>query len=373
MKFLDLFAGIGGFRLGLEQSGHECVGHCEIDRHANRSYQAMHNPKEGEWFAEDINTVDAAAMPGVGLWCFGFPCQDISVAGKQGGISANRSGLFFAVMRLLREIEEKNKPGWLLIENVKNLFSVNGGRDFLRVLAELDAVGYDAQWQLINSKDFGVPQNRERVFIVGNLRGRCAGKILPVCGEGGGTLKQIVGGRQGMRVYDPNGLSCTLSTDGGGLGKNTGLYIVPYVIDKDRLRQTTDETAANCIDANYHKGLDNHGQRTAILEAIPCITPDILNKNQNGRWFKEPDDPMFTLTSQDRHGVLLRSADGYRIRRLTPRECFRLQGFPDEYFDRAAAVNSDTQLYKQAGNGVTVTVIRAIGKKFAEYEKAMEE
>lgn len=144
MKFLDLFAGIGGFRLGLEQAGHQCVGHCEIDKNANRSYQAMHNPKEGEWFAEDINKVEAVAIPSADLWCFGFPCQDISIAGKQEGISGNRSGLFFAVMRLLREIEEKNKPGWLLIENVKNLLSVNGGRDFLRVLSELDAVGYNA-------------------------------------------------------------------------------------------------------------------------------------------------------------------------------------------------------------------------------------
>lgn len=364
MKFLDLFAGIGGFRLGLEQSGHECVGHCEIDRHANRSYQAMHNPKEGEWFAEDINAVDAAAVPRAGLWSFGFPCQDISVAGKQGGISANRSGLFFAVMRLLREIEEKNKPGWLLIENVKNLFSVNGGRDFLRVLTELDAVGYDAQWQLINSKDFGVPQNRERVFIVANLRGRCAGKILPVCGENGNFIKQLAGRQQSMRLYDVNGLSCTLNTWGNHRGG-------PCVIDRERIRANADGETANCITASYGKGLDNRGERTAILEAIPCITPDILNKNQNGRRFKETGDPTFTLTSQDRHGILLRSAEGYRIRRLTPRECFRLQGFPDEYFDRAAAVNSDTQLYKQAGNGVTVTVIRAIGKKFAEYEKAM--
>lgn len=130
-------------------------------------------------------------------------------------------------------------------------------------------------------------------------------------------IRQIIGGSQGNRVYDPNGLSCTLSSQGGGMGAKTGLY------------------------------------------AVPVLTPDRAEKRQNGRRFKENGEPMFTLTGQDRHGVLL----GKRIRKLTPKECFRLQGFPDEYFERAAAVNSDRQRYKQAGNSVTVNVIYEIARR----------
>lgn len=194
MKFLDLFAGIGGFRLGMEMAGHECVGHCEIDKFANASYIAMHRPKEGEWFADDITRVRAADIPGADCWCFGFPCQDISVAGKQGGFtSGKRSSLFFAVTGLIRELEEENRPAILFVENVKNLLSINGGFDFAKLLIELDEIGYDAEWQVLNSKNFGVPQNRERVFIIGHLRGRGGRKVFPVGGNTGGTLKGFQG------------------------------------------------------------------------------------------------------------------------------------------------------------------------------------
>ena len=216
----------------------------------------------------------------------------------------------------------------------------------------MDELGYDVEWQLLNSANFGVPQNRERVFIIGHLRGTCGRKIFPIVdnaketfelqGQKTGTItartgsantvrtyvveseqhaqiRQIIGGSQGNRVYDPNGLSCTLSSQGGGMGAKTGLY------------------------------------------AVPVLTPDRAEKRQNGRRFKENGEPMFTLTGQDRHGVLL----GKRIRKLTPKECFRLQGFPDEYFERAAAINSDTQLYKQAGNSVTVNVIYEIARRLS--------
>ena len=180
MKFLDLFSGLGGFRLGLEMAGHECVGHCEIDKFANKSYIAMHEPKESEWFAEDITKVRADELPGADIWCFGFPCQDISIAGKQKGFGGHRSSLFFAVTRIIRELEEEDKPSILFIENVKNLLSVNRGYDFLKLLIELDEIGYDAEWDILNSKHFGVPQNRERLFIVGNLRGRSRRKVFPI-------------------------------------------------------------------------------------------------------------------------------------------------------------------------------------------------
>lgn len=362
MKFIDLFSGIGGFRLGMEMAGHECAGHCEIDKFADRSYRAMHDVKESEWYADDIRTVKVCDIPEADVWCFGFPCQDISVAGKQRGFKGNRSSLFFAVTGFLRQEDEESRPKYLLIENVKNLLSVNRGYDFARLLVELDEIGYDAEWDLLNSKDFGTPQNRERVFIVGHLRSRCTGKVFPLGEtETENTCRQVAGGSQDMRVYDPAGTSVTLSGGGGGLGANTGLYAVDA-------RPTDPQKAA-----------------------IPVLTPGRAEKRQNGRRFKENGEPMFTLTAQDRHGVAIYQRphgynkggihkdaptltgnayqennvllQNYRIRKLTPRECFRLQGFPDEYFDRAAAVCSDTQLYKQAGNSVTVNVIYEIARR----------
>ena len=183
MTFLDLFSGIGGFRLAMEQAGHVCVGHCEIDKYANESYIAMHKPRECEWYADDITRVRAEDMPRAECWCFGFPCQDISIAGKQQGFAGQRSSLFFTATSLIRGQTEENKPSCLLIENVKNLLSINGGVDFARLLMELDEIGYDAEWAVLNTSDV-LPQNRERIFIVGHLRGRSTRKVFPIGADG---------------------------------------------------------------------------------------------------------------------------------------------------------------------------------------------
>ena len=204
MKFIDWFAGVGGFRRGMELAGHECVGFCEFDKFAVMSYTAMHlctdeqlaylatlpfkerqkeilkdEYRNGEWFSDDIRSVDARSIPDSDCWCFGFPCQDISVAGKQLGFIGNRSSLFFRVMYMVGQLPEEKKPTYLFIENVKNLLSVNGGWDFAKLLSELDKNGYDAEWQVLDSKDFGVPQSRERVFIIGHFRGRSTTQIFP--------------------------------------------------------------------------------------------------------------------------------------------------------------------------------------------------
>lgn len=205
MTFIDWFAGVGGFRKGLEEAGHECIGFCEFDEFATASYTSMHlltdeqreylstldmkdrqkeilkeEYRNGEWFANDIRRVYAGDIPEADCWCFGFPCQDISIAGKQTGFKGNRSGLFFRVMYLLGQLQEEKRPTYLFIENVKNLLSVNGGWDFARLLVEMDKGGYDAEWQVLNSKDFGVPQNRERIFIIGHLRGRGGRVVFPL-------------------------------------------------------------------------------------------------------------------------------------------------------------------------------------------------
>ena len=140
MKFIDFFAGIGGIRLGLEQAGHECVGFCEWDKFARTAYKAMYDT-EGEWECHDVRTASSMELPKADLWCFGFPCQDISVAGKQKGLQeGERSGLFYEVMRLLAGLRQEDRPRWLLIENVKNLLSIGNGFDFARLLVEVGGV-----------------------------------------------------------------------------------------------------------------------------------------------------------------------------------------------------------------------------------------
>lgn len=177
MTFLDFFAGIGGFRLGMEMAGHTCLGHCEIDEAANRSYIAMHNPREDEWYAGDIRTVKPGDLPAAEVYCFGFPCQTFSIAGRRAGFNDTRGTLFFEVMRLAKE----RHPDLLFAENVKGLLNHDEGRTFGTIIRAMDELGYDAEWQVCNSKYFGVPQNRERVFIIGHFRGGgCTEPIFPL-------------------------------------------------------------------------------------------------------------------------------------------------------------------------------------------------
>ncbi|MFJ7950762.1 DNA cytosine methyltransferase [Lysinibacillus sp. NPDC096418] len=383
MRFLDLFAGIGGFRLGLEQAGHECVGYVEWDKFARKSYEAIHNT-EGEWTWHDITTIDYRNVPRADCWTFGFPCQDISVAGEQKGFSGNRSSLFFAVTKRLRQIKEwgsEKMPTYLLIENVKNFLSVNGGWDFMLAQAELDEIGYDLEWDVLNSRDFGVPQNRERVFIVGHLRGRSTRKVFPVRGTSSEANSiEIIAHRKGYRrntqVFNPTGITETLDTgQGGGRGHYT------IMMNRNEIKGETD--VSHSLMARDYKGIGNQAMaavaiksteitikengiaiREATKKGFDTAYPgDSINyslpnsKTRRGRVGKGVAN---TLDTGCQQGVL---TEEYSIRKLTPRECWRLQGFPDWAFDRAVAVNSDSQLYKQAGNSVTVNVIEAIGKK----------
>lgn len=402
MKFIDFFSGVGGFRRGMELAGHECVGFCEFDKFAVASYTAMHLMTEkdreyistlpknkrvaeagkeeyrhGEWYANDIRRIFAEDIPKTDCWCFGFPCQDISVAGKQLGFNGARSSLFFRVMRLVQDLEEKDRPTYLFIENVKNLLSVNGGTDFLKLLIALDESGYDAEWQVINSADY-VPQNRERVFVIGHLRGRSTTKVFPIERADRENSVQIIAHREGfrrnMQVFSPEGITESLDTgQGGGRGHYTDM---PVFCDMSKSAGIQTYDNAFCLQARYHKGICNRRKETSGI-CVPVLTPDRAEKRQNGRRTKGNGEPMFTLTGQDRHGVMISTPDGMAfyavwyekyqcyvaIRKLTPRECFRLQGWSDEYFHRAELVNSDSQLYKQAGNGVTVPVIYEIAKR----------
>lgn len=293
MNFLDLFSGIGGFRLGLERNGHKAVGYVEIDKFARQAYNAMYDTS-GEWTATDITTVTDEEWRkfngSVDIIAGGFPCQAFSIAGKRlGFLDRTKGTLFFDIARAAKQI----KPRYLFLENVKGLLNHDGGNTFRTILNTLDELGYDVEWRVLNSKDFGVPQNRERVYIIGHFRGDSGREVFPFFGENGTTNQSVIdqignlsengsfgGNPQAGRVYSVDGIAPTLNTMQGG-----------------------------------------------------------------GR------EPKIMLNN--------------RIRKLTPRECWRLQAFPDELFDKAKASGlSDSQLYKQAGNSVTVKVIETIANGF---------
>ena len=295
MKFLDLFAGIGGFRLGMEANGHECIGFCEIDKFARASYKAIYDT-EGEIELHDITKVtdeEVKAIGHVDIICGGFPCQAFSVAGKRKGFEDTRGTLFFEIARFASIL----RPSLLFLENVKGLLSHDKGNTFKTILRALDGLGYDVEWQVLNSKNFSVPQNRERVFIIGHLRGASTRGVFPFGGES-------------SKFYSEQ----------------------PEI---DIVGNTK-----NPKDTSYGTGSVVYNSKGLI--GTLCA-----------RDYKEPKQIL----------------DGTILRKLTPNEYWRLQGFPDWAFEKAQAVNSNTQLYKQAGNSVTVNVIEAIAKRLGYVEE----
>ena len=377
LTFLDFFSGVGGFRHGLELAGMKCVGFCEKDKFARKSYEAMYDTK-GEWFHDDITTIDPTRLPKADLWCAGSPCQNVSIAGKRAGLYGERSGLFFTFVELIKSQKEEDKPEWVLLENVKGLLSSGGGRDYLDYLSILDESGYDLEWQVFNSKDYGVPQNRERIYTIGHLRRKGRRQVLPISRESSNHLKQLVGGMQSYRVYDPSGIATTLVGEGGGLGAKTGLYLIDQSLTEPKL---TEE--ARCLTARYTAGATKRtAMNSGVLEVQPILTQGIKVRNGTKQGYQlavvgDSVDLSYpsSLTRRARvgrgiahnlscscqMGAVVWNGRVVKIRRLTPKECFRLQGFSDDLFEKAKAVNSDAQLYKQAGNGVTVPVVYAIG------------
>jgi len=315
LTFIDMFAGVGGFRLGMERAGHTCVGSCEWDKYSRETY----NKNFGVYPEyDDAKDMSLASQPQYDVLCAGFPCQAFSIAGKRMGFEDTRGTVFFEIARVARE----NKPSYLFLENVKGLFSHDKGRTFTTIISTLDEMGYDAEWQLLNSKYF-VPQNRERVFIIGHLRGKRTRQVFPLgdIGVQDDSKKLIQTGNIDQkghnsiwgRVYDVNGIASTLNAKGGGLGAKTGLYGV--VNDKGNLRE----------------------DRIKLGEANGLSCGDGCSSQSSCNYVK----------------------DNMRIRKLTPVECERLQGFPDNWTHGV----SDTQRYKQMGNAVTVPVVEYIAKE----------
>lgn len=358
-----MFAGIGGFRTGLTNAGDFFmpVGWCEKDKHAQKAYRLLYGT-EGEYFCDDARIINPADLPDFDLICGGFPSglPDMSALFLSQG---NDLDLLTKEARSFMKSADWLKPGTLNIfclRTCRGYSLTKGGQTFLAILTALGQLGYSLEWCVVNSANFGVPQDRKRVYIVGYLDSRLSGKIYPVRESTYSNLKQLIPGRQGQRVYSPDGAAVCLMSQGGGQGAKTGLYL----IDMNENPKLT--PLARCITARQDSGISNRkGEHSGVLitGARAILTPERLKVRQCGRRFKGPDEPMYALTTQDVHGVILLNGI---IRRLMPIECFRLQGFADNQFQTLADNGiSDSQLYKMAGNSVTTNVVTAIAQKLA--------
>ncbi len=354
MKYFSMFSGIGGFELGIQQAisnrilgnrqqptekidirqeqditdstgelGNggwkcaECIGYSEIDKYADQIYQKQFGGKN----YGDATKINARELPDFELLVGGFPCQAFSIAGKRAGFDDTRGTLFFDIARILNE----KRPRHLVLENVKGLLSHDSGKTFQTILGVLADLGYFVEWQVLNSKDFGVPQNRERVFIVGHLGGEPRRKVFPITGTNGKDIEQLNQPKHSNdRVYGEDGISPTLNTMQGGNRQ-------PFV-------KVPEATSKGYAEAE-------------IGDSINLSVPN--SKTRRGRVGKGIAQTIGTGMHQ--HTL---SSD-MQIRRLTPLECERLQGFPDRWTEGL----SDTQRYKTLGNAVTVNVVAAVIKE----------
>lgn len=385
LRVLSLFSGIGAFEKALLKLGvpFTIEAYSEIDKYASRVYSYIHNIREEDNLG-DISKVDPSSIPDVDLVTYGFPCQDISTAGKGAGINeGTRSGLLYHAIKII----EAKKPAYAIAENVKNLIGKKHRKDFDKLLIDLDKLGYINYWKVLNSNKFGIPQSRERVFVI-SIR------------------KDIDQGFQFPKEYFNDLKLADL------LEKEVD---EAFFINEKKTQLLLDdfEPASMC-------------QKTEEKEVYPYLTPEIITKGQNGRRFRGREGDMYTLTSKDRHGIVFNtgkrregslgvnqqkeykthgqrtgiieigklnmkgfestkrvySPQGisptlvtknppkipvYRVRKLTPLECWRLMGFDDIDFYRAKYVlnktfyqgreRSDSQLYKMAGNSIVVNVL----------------
>jgi len=267
-----------------------------------------------------------------------------------------RGTLAFEMFRLARD---KGIP-YLLFENVKGLLNHDGGRTFEIILEVLDGMGYDCQWELLDSQNFGVPQHRERIFLIGHLRGKPRPKVFPIGATGRSNDEANTEKREGRQGLFSD-ISPTLDAH-YYKGGNSRQYVVEQFIRRDNSFRTFENVAPTLL---AHMGTGGNN--------VPFVRPVLdvarVNKSPNGRLIKDDGDPMYTITAQDRHGVQIGNEDGFAIRKLTPLECERLQGLPDgwtEFYDDGRRV-SDSERYERCGRTITIPVVEAIGRRLHEF------
>jgi DNA (cytosine-5)-methyltransferase 1 len=464
------FSGVGAAEYAIDRVAEEKrfevenVFACDMDKYARISYLANH--KAPSYFPDNVYN-RGIPKDSLDIYVSSPPCQSFSLAGKRLGKEDSRGILFFNT----HEFIVKNKPRYFIIENVKGLLSDDGGKTFSEWISMLggksvngiatffpheEAAPYHIYWKVLNAKHYNVPQNRERVFIVGiredadntfswpkeehltkrlkdvlehevdekyflsrkmvdslvNCNPNFKNRFIPKDGEEVSdcvtaryakmaptdTFIKIVGNTNpsgnGMNgnVFHENGISPTLSTNKGeGIKVAFGVKRLDEILNSDQ--EIKQDSIIDCYNGSIHDEVSpsvttkiaadsntflkvgtwrthkdgtcptipararEDGSGQPVIKCIPVLTPDRAEKRQNGRRFKEDGDEMFTITTQDKHGVY----DGYRIRRLTPTECFRLMDFPDSHVENARKEKiSDSQLYKQAGNSIVVRCLELI-------------
>ena len=410
MKHFDLFSGYGGFSLALERayentrlererisnnsvsggqetvnssrvdseqteqssdnstelrSRPETIGFSEIDKYASAVLK-YHWPKIKNY--GDITKINWSEVPDFNLLTGGSPCQNLSIAGKRAGLGGNRSGLFYEFIRAVKE----KKPKYFIWENVKGALSSNNGRDFAIVLNEMAEAGYSLWWQVLNAKDFGVPQNRERIFVVGFRDGsprevffeRGSGGKNIVENDTGQIYKQTRKLSDAFRIRSTDGVSATLKGFGGGMGAKTGLYAIT------RGRSTEDWKVGTVAPSRRLSDKDDirvmvpeaTKQGYAMAEEGDSINLSVINSTtRRGRVGKGIAQTLDT-------GMQQHTISDSRIRRLVPVECERLMGLPDGWTTYGASNDiipaimdiSDSQRYKMCGNGVVVNVVQKL-------------
>ncbi len=408
MKFISLFSGIGGFDLAFENAGTESVAVCEIDKHAQAVLRRHFPHSELYTDVRDIG-VKTHAPKTIDLICGGFPCQDLSIAGKRRGLAGDRSGLWFEFARIIDELE----PSWVVIENVPGLLSSNKGRDLAVILSWLGNRGYWWSYRVLDSQYFGVPQRRRRVFIVASFgNGRCAEVLF----EREGSTGNFAPSRE-TREADPRTFVINLAN--GGANQNNvkatdtvdtwATQAVAFNHKANASRNMpvgkdvtpTLETGHNSMAVAFQPGnlvrgigarpndktfptlqVDSqgdqfphvsyvmaHGQANAeiVKDGSPSLTrnheaPIVWHNKQSAGEIRIQKDISPTVSRV--WGTGGNNVPFVGVRRLTPTECERLQGFPDGWTDG----QSDTQRYKQLGNAVSIPPVEWIGRRIINIE-----
>ena len=391
-KVLSLFSGIGAFEKALKNIGvdYDLVGYSEIDKYASKSYAAVHNVNESMNLG-DITKINEKELPkDIDLITYGYPCQDISLAGKQKGLfnedgSKTRSGLFFDALRIIEEIQ----PRVAIAENVKNLVGKKFKPQFDIILDSLDKAGYNNYWQVLNAKDYGIPQNRERVFIVSIRKDIDNGFEFPKAVPLQLRLKDMLDDEVDEKYYlskeqidrinnsnfmqekkrlqekdyvdtllardykDPKCVAVEPKRIGGLFDTETSKHQAGSIWDKERISPTIDT-----MQGGYRQPLvtidDNVSNDEIKINVIGNYSPSGYDAS------RIVDENGLAPTVKENHGTVTATIQNYRIRKLTPKECWKLMGFDDEDFEKAEKVNSNTQLYKQAGNSIVVDVLENI-------------
>ena len=397
MKYLSLFSGVGGFELGIQRAfdneyahiGEEsepqersqgrkrptdstvllqprngsaplCIGYSEIDKYAIETYKSHW---KGHKNYGDATKINERELPDFDLLVGGFPCQAFSVAGRRQGFDDTRGTLFFDIARILAH----KRPRHLVLENVKGLLSHDSGKTFSTILGVLADLGYLVEWQVLNAKDFGVPQNRERVFIVGHLAGECGGQVFPIARNSKSPKPNIIGTTKSSTAMGTNSRSWVHDTDGIIGAINATEYKQPkQIIDvvgtletdgwEKRHEQIRRVHGVGGIAPTIPTGTGGGVMTKIGIKSAATRTRAYAGKSETLEVRKDNVSNAINSVTKDYYAT-----DGIRIRRLTPLECERLMSWPDGW-----TIGSDTQRYKQCGNGVVSNVVQAVITKMQE-------